>query len=140
MQIKLNATGEILQDIAFYDLHPNVAFAQPLTDEVLSDFGALIYIEPVVVLPITIADVQKAVQERLDNFARTRNYDGILSACTYVSSAVPKFQAEGDAAVEARDETWHACYEILANVQGGHRPMPTLGEVLAELPALTWPA
>jgi hypothetical protein len=79
------------------------------------------------------------MQERLDAFARTRNYDGILSAATYATSAVPKFKAEGQYAVEARDATWAKCYEILAAVEGGTRPMPTMEELIAELPVLTWP-
>lgn len=80
-----------------------------------------------------------AVQKHLDAFARTRNYDGILSAATYATSQVPKFKAEGQYAVEARDATWAKCYEILAAVEAGSRPMPTLNELLAELPVLTWP-
>ena len=86
-----------------------------------------------------VAQDTAAVQEHLDDFARTRNYDNILSACTYATSAVPKFQAEGQYAVEARDATWAKCYEILAAVEAGSRPMPTLDELLAELPVLTWP-
>ena len=39
--------------------------------------------------------IVQATQARLDDFARTRSYDGILSACTYATSTVPKFQAEG---------------------------------------------
>jgi len=80
-----------------------------------------------------------AVQAHLDAFAQTRNYDGILSAATYATSAVPKFQAEGQYAVEARDATWAMCYAILADVQGGQRAMPSQAELLAELPALVWP-
>lgn len=79
------------------------------------------------------------VQQHLDTFARTRNYDGILSAATYATSQVAKFNAEGQYAVEARDATWAKCYEILAAVEAGTRPMPTLDELLAELPVLTWP-
>lgn len=86
-----------------------------------------------------IASVQRAVQERLDAFARTRAYDGILSAATYATSAVPKFAAEGQYAVQARDATWAACYQIMADVQAGTRAMPTIEQVLAELPALEWP-
>ena len=86
-----------------------------------------------------IAQYTGAVQQHLDNFARTRNYDGILSAATYATSQVPKFKAEGQYAVEARDATWAKCYEILAAVEAGSRPMPTLDELLAELPVLTWP-
>lgn len=80
-----------------------------------------------------------AVQEHLDTFARTRNYDNILSACTYATSTVPKFAAEGQYAVSARDATWAKCYEIMAQVEAGERPMPTLDELVAELPVLQWP-
>lgn len=86
-----------------------------------------------------IAQYTAGVQKRLDDFARARNYDGILSAATYATSQVPKFKAEGQYAVEARDTTWAKCYEILAAVETGSRPMPTLDELLAELPVLTWP-
>ena len=79
------------------------------------------------------------IQKRLDDFARTRNYDGILSAATYATSAAAKFKTEGQYAVEARDLTWAKGYEILAAVEAGTRPLPTLDELAAELPALVWP-
>ncbi|MDO9235958.1 MAG: hypothetical protein Q7U28_08000 [Aquabacterium sp.] len=95
-------------------------------------------------LPPTAEQVQSAfsaaIQARLDTFARTRNYDGILSASTYATSTVPKFAAEGQAAVNLRDATWAAAYVILAAVEAGTRAMPTLEAVMAELPALVWPA
>ena len=86
-----------------------------------------------------IAKYTAAVQKHLDDFARTLGYDGILSAATYATSTVPKFKAEGQYAVEARDATWAKCYEVLAAVKAGSHPMPTLDELLAELPVLTWP-
>lgn len=55
-----------------------------------------------------IAAFTAAIQERLDAFAQTRAYDGILSACSYVASSVPKFAAEGAYCVAARDATWAA--------------------------------
>ena len=82
-----------------------------------------------------------AIQCRLDDFARTRNYDGILSACTYATSTVPKFKAEGQACVNLRDATWAAAYDVLAKVQAGQRAMPTsIADIEADLPALVWPA
>jgi hypothetical protein len=79
-------------------------------------------------------------QQRLDNFAKTRNYDGVLSLCTYASSPNPKFQAEGQYGVEARDATWSKLYEILAEVEAGTRPMPTgYADIEPELPPLVWP-
>lgn len=79
-------------------------------------------------------------QKRLDTFAQTRNYDGILSACTYASSSVPKFQAEGQYCVGARDATWAKLYEMLAEVQAGTRPVPAgYDDIKSELPTLEWP-
>lgn len=80
-----------------------------------------------------------AIQKWLDDFARTRRYDNIMSACTYATSANSRFQREGQYCVEARDATWEKGYQILDDVMSGKRPMPTVDEVLAELPKLEWP-
>ena len=85
-------------------------------------------------------EVTEGTQLRLDAFARTRNYDGILSACTYATSTIPKFQTEGQYCVNARDSTWAALYSILAEVQEGNRPIPSSYEdIEGDLPILTWP-
>lgn len=82
-----------------------------------------------------------SIQQRLDTFAQTRNYDSILSACTYATSTVPKFKTEGQACVNLRDATWAAAYNILAEVQAGDRPMPaSIADIEADLPAAVWPA
>ena len=84
--------------------------------------------------------VVAATQKRLDDFARTRNYDGILSACTYATSTVQKFQAEGQYCVEARDATWASLYTLMDEVAAGTRPAPTgFADVEPLLPALEWP-
>lgn len=86
------------------------------------------------------SSIVEQTQNRLDDFARTRSYDGILSACTYATSSVPKFQAEGQYCVVARDETWATLYTILAEVEAGVYPMPTsFADIEPELPALVWP-
>lgn len=86
------------------------------------------------------AEIVAATQARLDAFARTRSYDGILSACTYATSTVPRFQAEGQYCVEARDATWAKLYEMLAEVQAGTRPVPTgFPDIETGLPPLAWP-
>lgn len=87
------------------------------------------------------AAIVAATQSRLDTFAQTRNYDGILSACTYATSSVPKFAAEGQYCVDARDATWSALYTILGAVLSQTRPMPeSFADIVADLPALVWPA
>lgn len=96
--------------------------------------------------PVTVdpAPIIKAVtdgtQQRLDDFARTRNYDGILSACTYNLSSIPKFASEGQYCIDARDATWAALYQFMAEVQLGQKPMPTgYADVEPLLPPLVWP-
>jgi hypothetical protein len=86
------------------------------------------------------SEIIDATQKRLDDFAQTRNYDGILSACTYATSAVPKFATEGQYCVEVRDTTWAALYDILEEVQAGTRPKPSgYADIEDDLPVLTWP-
>jgi hypothetical protein len=86
--------------------------------------------------------ISKATQAALDAFASTRNYSGIMSACTYVSSTNPAFAAEGAYCIELRDQTWAKLYEMLAEVQAGTRPIPTgYADIAPELPisSAVWP-
>jgi hypothetical protein len=86
------------------------------------------------------AQIVQFTQQRLDDFARTRNYDDIKSACDYAGCSVQKFSIEGQYCKDKRAETWAKLYEILAEVQAGTRPMPTgYGDIEPELPVLVWP-
>lgn len=87
----------------------------------------------------TIKDYTDSVQAHLDSTAQTHNYDGILSACSYAGSSVPKFAAEGQACVLWRDAVWASCYTILDQVQTDQRPAPTIPELLGSLPVMNWP-
>lgn len=85
------------------------------------------------------AEITAAVQQRLDDFARTRNYDDVLSLCTYATSTNPTFAKEGRYGVNMRDATWTKLYEMLAEVETGIRPAPTgYADIEAELPVLDW--
>lgn len=80
------------------------------------------------------------VQNRLDTFAQSRQYDSIVSACSYATSTHAKYGAEGRYCVTAREQTWDALFAIEAEVLAGTRPMPqNYDEIKAELPALVWP-
>ena len=85
------------------------------------------------------ASIVQLTQQRLDDFAKTRNYDNILSACTYATSSIPKFSQEGQSAVNARDTTWAALYTILAEVESGSKSMPKgFTDIEPFLPVLEW--
>lgn len=116
---------------------PYIAFwARPEPPPSMSDIEAMY---PAIMARRLQDAVVASVQQRLDAFAATRGYDGVLSACTYSTSLVPKFRAEGQYAVESRDRHWARCYEILGAVLAGQRAAPTIEEVMAEMPELVWP-
>ena len=86
-------------------------------------------------------EIVNKVQDRLDSFARSNGYDGILSACTYATSSIVKFKVEGQYCVDSRDRTWGALYQILAEVQSGNRPIPNgYEDIEKDLPVLAWPS
>ncbi|MDR2893560.1 MAG: hypothetical protein LBV80_10885 [Deltaproteobacteria bacterium] len=94
-------------------------------------------------LPEQINMVMSAVQARLDNFAATRGYDGILSAASYAFSSNPAYAAEGQYCVEVRDATWEFVNAYLNAVLSGEKAIPVWEELAAQLDAaapLVWPA
>jgi hypothetical protein len=89
-------------------------------------------------LDAMVREVTQMVQNKLDDFAKSRNYDSILSAATYATSAIPKFQQEGQDAVNVRDTTWASLYKIMTDVMTGKRAVPTIADIMAELPVMEW--
>lgn len=90
----------------------------------------------------TAEEIQKmitdGVQAYMDQKAQERGYDNIHTACSYANSTDEVFKAEGTACLAWRDSVWRKCYNILDEVKAGTRPIPTLEEVIAELPVLVW--
>ena len=86
-------------------------------------------------------DIVNATQSRLDTFAQSRGYDSILSACTYATSTIAKFQADGKYCVDSRDNTWSTIYQYQEEVSAGTKPKPTsFVDIEPLLPALEWPS
>jgi hypothetical protein len=83
----------------------------------------------------TQATLAAAVQGHLDATARAKGYDSALSCVTYINSTVPQYKAEATAMRDWRDAVWLRCYEVLAEVQAGTRPVPTEAELIALLPS-----
>ncbi len=76
----------------------------------------------------------------LNEFAKTRGYDSMLSACTYAASAVDRFKREGQYCLGVRDAAWAALEQIMADAVAGKRRPPTdLQQIVGELPKLAWP-
>lgn len=82
-----------------------------------------------------------AVQLHMDNVAKSKGYDNLLSAVSYAEEqAIPKFQAEGIAFRSWRSAVWAYCYAQLAAVLNGEREAPTAEDLIAELPVIELPS
>lgn len=142
--------------VEFHETEPPTI--DPMVEEVLFDGGEYVNerwqykwkIEPYTEQQIATLAREKtlkqksslldAVENRLTKFAQTRNYDSIMSACTYATSSVQKYAEEGAYCLQAREATWAKIYEILAEIDAGTRQMPdSILDIREELPALTWP-
>lgn len=95
---------------------------------------------PVPPAPPAVPDYVTAIQAMLDTKVQERRYYNILSACTYATDTNPTFKAEGQACVEWRGAVWAKAYATLDEVTAGTIPQPTIDELLATLPTMTWPS
>lgn len=85
-----------------------------------------------------IKEIQDAVQNLLDSKAKEKMYDSALSIATYAISSDEIFKAEADAFVVWRDRCWRKCYDILAQFQSGEIEMPSVENVIEQLPTFDW--
>ncbi|MGV1769108.1 hypothetical protein ACQZ6B_02920 [Agrobacterium vitis] len=82
---------------------------------------------------------QLAIQQAMNAKARERGYDSMTTAVTYVDDKHPTFAAEAAALKDWRSDVWVYSLTELEKVIADQRPIPTITDFLAELPAFTWP-
>lgn len=84
----------------------------------------------------SLQDYKSAVQLFMDNKANSFGYDDIKSAVTYAEEpSVPKFQREGKSFRAWRSLCWAYCYEQYSKVQNKERTVPSVLELVLELPS-----
>ncbi|MGV2130857.1 hypothetical protein ACQZ4Q_09565 [Agrobacterium vitis] len=82
---------------------------------------------------------QLAIQQAMNAKARERGYDSMTTAVTYVDDKHATFAAEAAALKGWRSDVWVYSLTELEKVIADQRPIPTITDFLAELPAFTWP-
>lgn len=87
----------------------------------------------------TEADYSAAIQAHVDGTARLCGYADGVACCSYHDSSNPTWAAESAAFKAWRDSVWSYAFTQLAAVQSNQREQPTVAELIAELPAITWP-
>jgi hypothetical protein len=80
-----------------------------------------------------------AIQGHIDATAKARGYADGVAVVSYKFSTVAAWAAEAATFLEWRDAVWIHAYQQLAAVQTGGRQMPTVDEIIAELPTIRWP-
>jgi len=78
-------------------------------------------------------DINNAIQNHLDTTAQSLRYDNINAIGKYVGYE-NDFRAEAEKLGAWASSCWKVAGQIEADVQSGVRVMPTVDEVLAELP------
>ena len=78
-------------------------------------------------------------QQMMDEKVKERQYDGILSACSYATSSIPKFAKEAGVCVVWRDAVWSKCHELLSAIKSGEMEVLSEDNWLSMLPTLNWP-
>lgn len=105
-------------------------------DAIAGKFGTIAeYVAPAKTPAQIIEGFKAAIQSTLDEAARAKGYDDIVSACSYAGYE-NVFQAEAIAFGVWRANVWAYGYQELDKVIAGTRPVPTIAEIIAELPAL----
>jgi len=79
------------------------------------------------------------IQNLLDSTAKSRNYYDAASCISYATSSNLIWQSEAKCFIAWRDNVWNTAYTIYTTLSGNDEPMPTVEEVIAELPAIVWP-
>lgn len=112
-------------------------FCEGIAEEELPDDNAevLAFLNP----PPSVSEYQNAVQKHVDDTAVSKQYADGVALATYKDSTVPLWAAQATAFIAWRDQVWTFAYDMLAKVQAGQVPQPTIDELIAELPAITWP-
>jgi hypothetical protein len=81
------------------------------------------------------------IDRHINATAHAKGYDSAVSLVSYrFDGAQPAWAAEAEAFFVWRTQVWAYAIVQLASVVAGERPQPTADQLLAELPAIAWPA
>jgi hypothetical protein len=79
------------------------------------------------------------ISVKLDEFARTKQYNDFIHLTGYRYSAIPSFAAEAMRGYTLRDQIWANLLVYFTEVTSGAVPVPTsIADIDAVIPNLTW--
>jgi hypothetical protein len=99
-----------------------------------------IVVDPVKQAALMLPMFEVAIQKHIDATARGKGYGDGVALSGYATSTIPAWASEAQAFISWRDAVWIYAYTELAKVQGGQRSIPTIADLITELPQITWPS
>lgn len=139
--------GRLLKDAEFRELHGIFEIPDPIRGNDETQFTQEIDVEPwVVIVDKAPEQIEQAIQHKLtvgvqaylDSQAQEKGYDSILSACSYASYS-NIFQQEAISFLEWRSNVWAYAYQVIDDIKSETRTIPTIEQLLAELPVRNIP-
>ena len=98
--------------------------------------GENIVVDVLAEMNMLAAEVTATVHKFLDETAMKYRYDNILSCRSYVGMTNSPFHAEASALANWSSDCWMHVGTVEYMVRAGLRTMPTVDEMMAELPPL----
>lgn len=89
--------------------------------------------------PEIMAAFTRAIEAHIEATAQARQYSSSVSCASYLNDPNPVWAAEAQSFIAWRSAVWAEVFATLAEVQAGERAVPTVTELIAELPAMEWP-
>ena len=86
----------------------------------------------------TYFNMESAVDKHIDTVAQAKGYDSRITAALRAGYENP-WQVEGIAFGTWMDACYTYCYQVQQEVIAGTRPVPTIQELISELPTMIWP-
>lgn len=75
----------------------------------------------------------------MDSQVAPKDYDSVLTACTWINATTPEWASDARAASAFREECFKRAYQIESDVLAGLRPVPTEAEFQAAMTVLWAP-
>lgn len=132
-QIRVRSVGDTPETHAATDQQPPDAF------HVWRD-GAW-NLDPARLAAARTEEVTAAIQRTLDQAAGRRRYDNAMSVRSYAGwgdGTTNPYRAEAEAFAAWCAACWRSAGSIQDQVVAGQRPLPTVADVLAEMPTCPW--
>ena len=84
-------------------------------------------------------EYELAIEDLMDEKAQERRYKNADRLMVYTSSTNNRWKDEAAVFIQWRDKMFAYCYQVLSDVAAGKRIVPTVQELLNELPEIVWP-